>query len=123
MIDLQWFVVILGSVQFFRQTPVSWYLGKLETEQVGCTAKLLLFTNGKSRKGFSYVKWLIEYSLVCNFYTDINELSLPKTCQIDFPDPNDLLTFKLSICPDEVNELLWLNYCMSMIIDYIPFTV
>jgi len=36
---------------------------------------------------------------------DINELSLPKTCQIDFPDPNDLLTFKLSICPDEVIQL------------------
>jgi ubiquitin-conjugating enzyme E2 M len=32
---------------------------------------------------------------------DINELSLPKTCQIDFPDPNDLLNFKLVICPDE----------------------
>jgi len=38
---------------------------------------------------------------------DINELSLPKTCQIDFPDSNDLLTFKLSICPDEVIQL----YC------------
>jgi len=40
------------------------------------------------------------------YVADINELSLPKTCQIDFPDPNDLLTFKLSICPDEVIQLL-----------------
>ncbi|WAR01871.1 UBC12-like protein [Mya arenaria] len=32
---------------------------------------------------------------------DINELNLPKTCQVDFPDPDDLLTFKLVICPDE----------------------
>ena len=32
---------------------------------------------------------------------DINELSLPKTCQVEFPDPDDLLNFKLIICPDE----------------------
>lgn len=32
---------------------------------------------------------------------DINELNLPKTCQVDFPDPDDLLNFKLIICPDE----------------------
>ncbi|KAJ8299438.1 LOW QUALITY PROTEIN: hypothetical protein KUTeg_023498 [Tegillarca granosa] len=32
---------------------------------------------------------------------DINELNLPKTCQVDFPDPDDLLNFKLNICPDE----------------------
>lgn len=32
---------------------------------------------------------------------DINELSLPKTCNVDFPDPDDLLSFKLTICPDE----------------------
>ena len=32
---------------------------------------------------------------------DINELSLPKTCHVDFPDKDDLLNFKLSICPDE----------------------
>jgi len=45
-----------------------------------------------------------------NIVADINELSLPKTCQMDFPDPNDLLNFKLSICPDEV---IWFNcsYC------------
>ncbi|CAN8019197.1 unnamed protein product, partial [Ixodes persulcatus] len=32
---------------------------------------------------------------------DINELNLPKTCQMEFPDPDDLLSFKLVICPDE----------------------
>ena len=33
---------------------------------------------------------------------DIAELNLPKTCQLEFPDPDDLLNFKLIICPDEV---------------------
>ncbi len=33
---------------------------------------------------------------------DMNELTLPKTCQLDFPDKDDLLNFKLIICPDEV---------------------
>ena len=33
---------------------------------------------------------------------DINELNLPKTCDISFSDPDDLLNFKLVICPDEV---------------------
>ncbi|XP_013779547.1 NEDD8-conjugating enzyme Ubc12-like [Limulus polyphemus] len=32
---------------------------------------------------------------------DINELNLPKTCQIDLLDPDDLLNFKLIITPDE----------------------
>jgi len=32
---------------------------------------------------------------------DINELNLPKTCQVEFPDPDDLLNFKLVIAPDE----------------------
>lgn len=33
--------------------------------------------------------------------TDINELNLPRTCTTNFPDPNDLLNFKMIICPDE----------------------
>ncbi|XP_030742251.1 NEDD8-conjugating enzyme Ubc12 [Echinops telfairi] len=33
--------------------------------------------------------------------SDINELNLPKTCDINFSDPDDLLNFKLVICPDE----------------------
>lgn len=35
------------------------------------------------------------------FISDLNELNLPKTCATDFPDPDDLLNFKLVICPDE----------------------
>lgn len=36
-----------------------------------------------------------------NVSTDLNELNLPKTCNTEFPDPDDLLNFKLIICPDE----------------------
>jgi len=32
---------------------------------------------------------------------DLADLQLPKTCQTHFPDPDDLLNFKLSISPDE----------------------
>lgn len=32
---------------------------------------------------------------------DINELNLPKTCNTIFPDPDDLLNFKITIAPDE----------------------
>ncbi|KAH9500010.1 Nedd8-conjugating enzyme UbcE2M [Bulinus truncatus] len=32
---------------------------------------------------------------------DINELNLPRTCQVEFPDPDDLLNFKVIISPDE----------------------
>lgn len=42
-------------------------------------------------------------NLLFNLFSDINELSLPKTCQVEFPDHDDLLTFKLIISPDEVS--------------------
>ena len=32
---------------------------------------------------------------------DINETSLPSTCQVEFPDKDDLMNFKLQILPDE----------------------
>ena len=32
---------------------------------------------------------------------DINELDLPSTCKTEFEDPNNLLNFKLVICPDQ----------------------
>ncbi|KJE97379.1 ubiquitin-conjugating enzyme [Capsaspora owczarzaki ATCC 30864] len=32
---------------------------------------------------------------------DINDLNLPSTCKVDFPNPDDLLTFNLAIAPDE----------------------
>uniref|UniRef100_A0A8C5BZG0 NEDD8-conjugating enzyme UBC12 n=1 Tax=Gadus morhua TaxID=8049 RepID=A0A8C5BZG0_GADMO len=35
---------------------------------------------------------------------DINELNLPKTCEINFPDDDDLLNFRLIISPDEVGQ-------------------
>ena len=32
---------------------------------------------------------------------DLSELQLPRTCQTEFADPDDLLNFKLTIQPDE----------------------
>lgn len=32
---------------------------------------------------------------------DMAELQLPRTCQLEYPDPNDMLNFKLLISPDE----------------------
>lgn len=32
---------------------------------------------------------------------DVNELELPRTCKVDFPNEDDLLNFKLKINPDE----------------------
>lgn len=43
------------------------------------------------------------------FFPDINELNLPKTCGTEFPDPDDLLSFKLIICPDEVSTRVLLR--------------
>ena len=38
------------------------------------------------------------------FSSDLADLNLPKTCQMDFPDPDDLLNFRLVIMPDEVDN-------------------
>lgn len=38
------------------------------------------------------------------FVSDIRDLELPKTCETEFPDPDDLLNFKLVISPDEVRK-------------------
>lgn len=40
---------------------------------------------------------------------DLTELVLPKTCQTDFPDPDDTLNFKLIISPDEVRKTFQLR--------------
>jgi len=40
--------------------------------------------------------------LLCLTFIDLSELSLPKSCSTEFPDPDDLLNFKLTIQPDEV---------------------
>ena len=47
----------------------------------------------------SHLMWSLLLSLVLS---DINELNLPKTCEINFPDDDDLLNFRLIISPDEV---------------------
>lgn len=47
----------------------------------------------------------IFFSNIILIFSDINELNLPKTCNTEFPDPDDLLNFKLIICPDEVRKL------------------
>jgi len=52
---------------------------------------------------FLHVRFL---SYQVPFFLDINELNLPKTCGTEFPDPDDLLSFKLIICPDEVSKRL-----------------
>ena len=56
------------------------------------------------------------------FLSDINELSLPKTCQVDFPDPDDLLSFKLIISPDEVIQIFSMAphwcYLRTTILEY-----
>ena len=51
-------------------------------------------------------KSFLVYVIMLNYISDINDLSLPKTCKIEFPDPDDLLNFKLVIAPDEVTLLL-----------------
>lgn len=43
-------------------------------------------------------------------FIDLNDLALPRTCTTDFPDPDDLLTFKLIVCPDDGKKLIWLNF-------------
>ena len=35
---------------------------------------------------------------------------------MEFPDPDDLLNFKLIICPDEVRILGWCHYSYSKIV-------
>lgn len=51
----------------------------------------------------------------CHYlFLDINELNLPKTCTTEFPDPDDLLNFKLIICPDEVNKLSIICFIKEM---------
>lgn len=42
-----------------------------------------------------------NFKIFLGVFPDLNELNLPKTCATDFPDPDDLLNFKLVICPDE----------------------
>lgn len=59
------------------------------------------------------------------FHLDINELNLPRTCTTNFPDPNDLLNFKMIICPDEgyyKGGRFSFNFKVSAISSWITFT-
>lgn len=58
------------------------------------------FRNASTRSLLFTVKFVI---------LDLNELNLPKTCETEFPDPNDLLNFKLIISPDEVSKIFSLG--------------
>lgn len=53
-------------------------------------------------KAFVHITDVLHHFKVSLICLDINDLSLPKTCKIEFPDPDDLLNFKLVIAPDEV---------------------
>lgn len=44
---------------------------------------------------------LEAYMLMPYSQTDLTELELPETMKTNFPDPNDLLNFTLTITPDE----------------------
>ena len=46
--------------------------------------------------------WCRVSNLFLLYFSDMTDLNLPKTCQIEYPDPDDLLNFKLIIMPDEV---------------------
>lgn len=48
------------------------------------------------------LKVLSNITMYC--ISDIRDLELPKTCETEFPDPDDLLNFKLVISPDEVRQ-------------------
>jgi hypothetical protein len=43
---------------------------------------------------------------------DITELDLPSTMKIDFPNPEDLLNFTLTIKPDEGGSFLACPICL-----------
>ena len=60
------------------------------------------------------LKWIQPPLIVNEIETkiviaDLTELVLPKTCQTDFPDPDDTLNFKLIISPDEVRKTFQLR--------------
>lgn len=72
--------------------------GRSNTQKKASAAQLRI-TKGNSKTNLLF-SILSEFL----FHSDVNELNLPKTCQMEFPDPDDLLNFKLIICPDEVSN-------------------
>ena len=45
---------------------------------------------------------------------DLTELELPETMKTEFPDPTDVLNFKLSITPDEGESSFVRLICISL---------
>ena len=74
--------------------------GRSNTQKKASAAQLRI-----TKGNFVFLLNFILFSNICvDFHSDVNELNLPKTCQMEFPDPDDLLNFKLIICPDEVRN-------------------
>lgn len=77
------------------------------------TIKVHFFNSGSmvtvSKVVSTYV--IMLFIALCLTLTDLADLNLPKTCQMDFPDPDDLLNFSLVIMPDEVHKY---NQCMML---------
>lgn len=67
------------------------------------SAAQLRITKGKNQiEKIFPLSTIFTFIFFCEIHpTDINELNLPRTCTTNFPDPNDLLNFKMIICPDE----------------------
>lgn len=66
------------------------------------SAAQLRIQRGNQTKHYnsSFLK-ITLHSIIYLLCLDINELNLPRTCTTEFPDPDDLLNFKLIISPDE----------------------
>ena len=43
----------------------------------------------------------VDVNITLCLSLDLNELNLPKTCTTEFPDPDDIINYKLAISPDE----------------------
>lgn len=65
--------------------------------------KCLFFFTLRTRPQNSYfINNFMKFFILISFRPlDITNLNLPTNCSTDFPDPDDLLNFKLVICPDE----------------------
>ncbi|KAH8305294.1 hypothetical protein KR018_012361 [Drosophila ironensis] len=73
-------------------------------QQKKASAAQLRIQKGESQRSYislSYLAYLYAAWMPDVFSADISELNLPKTCTTEFPDPDDLLNFKLIISPDE----------------------
>uniref|UniRef100_A0A915JNX4 E2 NEDD8-conjugating enzyme n=1 Tax=Romanomermis culicivorax TaxID=13658 RepID=A0A915JNX4_ROMCU len=64
--------------------------------------KLFSLKDQKTTKGLDANKPSTRQSAAqLRIMKDMAEMQLPRTCETEFPDKNDLLNFRLNICPDE----------------------